>query len=180
MDNSQKHTQNNKNAPQLEESKLEALIVSLDDLVFEIDKNCIFRNAWASDESRFFVPKSYFIGKKIVDAIPGPLGKSLAESVENVLQYKNTKEIEYKSPFDNRYYIARVNIFKSSSGEERISVLIRDVTHRKQFELELLQAKNEAERALKIKSDFLSAISHNPHTDECDFGAYEYHTRTPA
>jgi len=156
--------QKNKNAIPTDESKLEALIVSLDDLVFEIDKNGIFRDAWASDESRFFVPKSYFIGKNISDAIPGPLGKSLAESVENVLQYKNTKEIEYKSPIDNRYYIARVNIFKSSSGEERISVLIRDVTHRKQFELELLQAKNEAERALKIKSDFLSAISHEIRT----------------
>lgn len=165
MDDSKKHTnqQNNIHNTQ-EESKLEALLVSLDDLVFEIDTNCVFINAWASDESRFFVPKNIFIGKKVVDAIPGPLGKNLAESVEDVIKYKNTKEIEYKSPIDNRYYMARVNIFKRSSGEERISVLIRDVTHRKQFEIELLQAKNEAERALKIKSDFLSAISHEIRT----------------
>lgn len=165
MDESSKPiNQQNTTSNQHEESKLEALIVSLDDLVFEIDKTGTFLNAWASDESRFFVPKSFFIGKHIIEAIPGELGKNLAESVEDVLRYKKTKEIEYRSPIDHRYYIARVNIFNSSSGEERISVLIRDVTHRKQFELELLQAKNEAERALKIKSDFLSAISHEIRT----------------
>jgi len=166
MDDSPKNTnqQNSTKTAQQEEAKLEALIVSLDDLVFEIDKTLTFINAWTSDESRFFVPKSFFIGKKVTEALPGELGFNLADSVESVLKYKNTKEIEYKSPIDNRYYIARINIFKSSTGEERVSVLIRDITNRKQFELELLQAKNEAERALKIKSNFLSAISHEIRT----------------
>ena len=145
-------------------SKLEALIASLDDLIFEIDDNGVFINGWCSDERRFFVPKEDFLNKKIVDAIPGQLGKNLSETVQDVLKYKTTKEIEYLSPIDNRYYIARVNPFMTATGKYRISVLIRDITERKQAELDLIKAKNEAERALKIKADFLSAISHEIRT----------------
>jgi len=147
-----------------EESKLEALIVSLDDLVFEIDSKGIFLNAWASDESRFFVPKSVFLGQKITSVIPGELGTRLFDSFQEVLTSKKHKETEYLSPVDNKYYLARINFVKCNTGSDRVSVLIRDITERKNFEIQLLEAKNQAEQALKIKSDFLSAISHEIRT----------------
>src|SRR5690606_39578587 len=40
----------------------------IEDIIFEIDGNQVFKNVWISDESLLFMPKEHFLGKTIADA----------------------------------------------------------------------------------------------------------------
>jgi len=55
-------------------------------------------------------------------------------------------------------------LIKNSSGELNIFSMIQDITNRKIFETELINAKNTAEKANMAKSDFLSSMSHELRT----------------
>ena len=54
------------------------------------------------------------------------------------------------------------------NDERFFSCIVRDITERKETERELIETKNEAERANKAKSDFMSRMSHEQ-TRKCNF-----------
>lgn len=146
---------------------LQALITSLEDIVFEIDGNQVFRKVWVYDESILFIPKEEFLGKKIGDVM-GPLAEMFSDIVGEVIRTGETREIVYKHMDDtvDQWFRASIRpVIRAIDPADQILVLsIQDITQKKKDELDLIKAKNMAEDASKAKSDFLSIMSHEIRT----------------
>lgn len=146
---------------------LQALITSLEDIVFEIDGNHIFKNVWVHDDRILFMPRDAFLGKSIREVM-GPQAGMFSEVVEEVIRTGKARDVVYKHLDERVDQWFRANIrpvIKSPDPANYILVLsIQDITKAKQDELELIRAKNMAEDAAKAKSDFLSIMSHEIRT----------------
>ncbi len=60
-------------------------------------------------------------------------------------------------------------VHDESGNVQWLDGFLMDITPRKEMEVQLLQAKENAEFAAKTKSAFLANMSHNPYTDECNY-----------
>src|ERR1700743_2853905 len=74
---------------------LQSLITSLEDIVFEIDGNHVFKNVWVQDESMLFMPKKAFLGKKVGDVM-GPMAALFTGALNEVMETGETREIVYQ------------------------------------------------------------------------------------
>ncbi len=73
----------------------------------------------------------------------------------------------YNKKKDGSFYWAQVSIASISSGNRKISHYIgiqEDITDRKLMEMELIKAKEQAEKANQAKSTFLASMSHELRT----------------
>lgn len=160
---------------------LQSLITSLEDLVFEIDGNHMFKNVWTSDDSLLFMPRAAFLGKTITEVM-GEQSAIFTEPVDRAIETGEGQEVVYKhlNPSLNEWFKARIKpVQKSQQPQDYILVLsIQNVTQtvladialeetRRQLEIKniaLTEARNLAEKASKTKSDFLSVMSHEIRT----------------
>lgn len=160
---------------------LQSLITSLEDIVFEIDGNHIFKNVWVSDESMLFMPKEAFLGKTIAEVM-GPQSNIFTGPVNEAIRTGLVQEVVYQhiNAEINEWFKARIKpVVKSFDPEQFILVLsIQDITSQKLADLALAEAKDQlelsnaalrkaiqiAEKTSKTKSDFLSVMSHEIRT----------------
>lgn len=131
---------------ELDNSEFNALITALDDIVFELDDKGVIIQAWAADESKFFIPREKFMGKKVTELFDSPLKEQLETGINEVLNNKMAYSLEYKSPFEEKYFVATLSYLKHSTKKAvRISARISEVTDKKRTEIRT----GEIEHALK-------------------------------
>ena len=132
---------------------LQSLITSLEDIVFEIDANQVFKNVWVSDESTLFMPKEQFLGKKVADVM-GPNSEIFTNPINEVVRSGNPREFVYPHPNSSvkQWFKAKIkSVVKSPDPEKNILVLsVQNVTEQKMAELALQDTKDRLEFAVQL------------------------------
>src|SRR5690606_4395464 len=142
--------------------RIDAIMRLIEDIIFEIDGNQVFKNVWISDESLLFMPKEHFLGKTIADAFGIELAPLFTKPVARAIRTGKKTIAKYPhidAAIEKWYRLQVVPIDLGGKPENRrLVIAIREITEEVQRErmLEETQAKIERSNELLNISQELS------------------------
>jgi PAS domain S-box-containing protein/putative nucleotidyltransferase with HDIG domain len=144
------------------EQQMQALLISLDDVVFEFDEDGTYTNIWAADEDLLVMPKAEMLGKKVLEVMGDEEGRLVLSAIRRIMAGGSPESIEYQLDVisGRRWFMARISPILDHVGVPRsVSVLVRDITERREIEeqvrvqLQRMRALNEIDRAISSSLD---------------------------
>ncbi|MCD5322401.1 MULTISPECIES: hybrid sensor histidine kinase/response regulator [Pontibacillus] len=149
------------------EGDLRALVMSIDDVVMQLDRDGTYLNVWTNDEGKLSKPRNELLKMTISQVFSEEESRVFMETIESVSETGKAENIEYviDTLSGKRWFQGRIAPIIDATGDYQQFVLTaRDITPLKEMEKSLRDAKEEAERASQAKSDFLSSMSHELRT----------------
>jgi diguanylate cyclase (GGDEF)-like protein/PAS domain S-box-containing protein len=129
-------------------ARLQALLSSLDDLVFELDENGTYLGIWTGDDALLALPRSEMLGRTLREAIGDETGLRLTRVIGQVLETGRSETCEYclEVPAGTRWFQGRLAPIAAPQGlPGRVCLLVRDITVQKLAE----EARDRAEAQLR-------------------------------
>lgn len=149
---------------ELEKSRADllAILTSLEDLVFEINEQLIVENVWSADDSILLLPREDVLGKSINDFLDFKDLPLFLSKIQNVLEFGIPDNIEYPGTINGttKWFNAKMSLIKNFRKQKRISLLIQDISERKESEIEIKRALEKEKQLNELKSRFVSMTSH--------------------
>lgn len=116
------------------EEKNKAIIKAIPDLLFVVNNEGYFIDCVANDESLLLMPRENFIGKSLWEVLPKEISKVAYEKIKLVLKHGGLESFEYKFKISNKELYFELRMVKNN--EKEILAISRDITFKKQSELE--------------------------------------------
>ncbi len=118
---------------------LHAVLTSIDDLVFFIDKNGIFNHYFKGSQQLgdLHVKSEAFIGKHFKDVFPTNVANSIQSTIDKINASGKSQEFDYSLKLNdmNQWFNAKLSPLKDESGGvQGITAVVRDITERKRME----------------------------------------------
>ncbi len=131
------------NALAVSEAELRALFASMRDIVLVIDREGIYREIAPTNPAAWLIPPQELLGKRLQDVFPAEQSEVLYGAVQQVLDTKQTMQIEYELIIGNQSVWYHASI--SPASVDSTLWVARDITDRKRAE-EALRKKDEHHR----------------------------------
>jgi PAS domain S-box-containing protein len=146
----------------LEQSELrnQAILSAIPDLLLRVrsDGSCLDFIPPLIDQAGAFLP----VVKNLAEVLPPDL---LELQLQKIAQALATGELQvWEHQINKNAQICYEEIRVFPCGIDECLVIVRDVSARKQIELDLIAARTTAEAATKAKSEFLASMSHEIRT----------------
>ena len=106
--------------PTENESRLEALIGSIDEIVFELARDGTFLNIWTTNDELLYRPRHELKGKRVSDVIGEDFFRPFSLIFDRVLITGRGEELEYSLdvPAGKRWFLARMNRVPSADKDK--------------------------------------------------------------
>jgi two-component system, sensor histidine kinase and response regulator len=132
--------------------ELNALLNSLNDIIFECNEDKVCLNAWFNNINSYVVDIRTFIGKTPNDVLGVKRAAKINNALDYVIKYRKPTSIEFPSMFGtDRFFLAKLSPVFDSHGNylSRISASVSDISEQKKYadalkqnELLLLEAQH--------------------------------------
>ena len=126
------------------EAHLNALVSSLDDIVFEIDDDGRFLNVWAKNDDDLFFPRTKILGRSFREVFGDEFGKILDDIRIRVVTSQNPESYDYKSiaPGSDRWFSAKyAMIYENGKPTKRLTIRVEDITSKKAAETKMIKSE---------------------------------------
>jgi PAS domain S-box-containing protein len=152
-------------AMQQSEEKFRGIFINLQDIYVRTDRtgkitmmspSVLKRTGYTVEEALNTNVTDYFVDKKLIHSALVRLRRD--KSLRNFEAELRIKDGTI------RQFMFNMLLLKDEDGEPIFAALARDITELKRNEAELVKAKEEAERSLKVKERFLANMSHEIRT----------------
>ncbi|MBN1199855.1 MAG: PAS domain-containing sensor histidine kinase [Bacteroidales bacterium] len=141
------------------ETKARALLNAIPDLMFRISSAGIITDYHAPDPSELFLPPEKFLGKRIEEMMPTNVVSAYYQAILDLTGLAKSKIFEYTMHMPDgseRAYEAMV----ASTGIGDYLIIVRNITIRKEAELEISRMLSKQRELIQLKSQFISLVSH--------------------
>ncbi|WP_347069260.1 PAS domain S-box protein [Flavobacterium sp. WV_118_3] len=119
-------------------NQLDALLASIDDMIFEVSATGVILNCWTNDKDQLFYEPSLFLGKNLETLFPGELGCSFVALIKDSLSQNKSLSMDYQSPVQtNSGLWYRMQARPIYSSKSKVAVIITDITNRMKIEEEV-------------------------------------------
>jgi PAS domain S-box-containing protein len=137
-----------------------AILSAIPDLLLRVrrDGSCVEFIPPLIDQAGTFLP----VIKHLAEVLPPDLLELQLQRIEQALVTGELQVWEHQINKNDQICHEEIRVFPC--GIDECLVIVRDVSARKQIELELIAAKIAAEAATKAKSEFLASMSHEIRT----------------
>lgn len=148
------------------EARLQALLCSLDDLVFELDQDGVYLGAWTARDELLVAPRDELLGRSVRQALGDELGGTMILAIRRALSAATSEIMEYALdvPSGRRWFQARITPICAPHEPRTVCLLVRDVTDTRLAE----QARDKAEELLRHAAthDALTGLLNRSQFDE--------------
>lgn len=129
------------------ETELRALFASMNDAVLVIDRDGVYRQIAPTNPSLLYKPPDELLGRTLQDVFPEEQAKVFIGIIRQVVKTQQTAHIEYPLTIHEREIWFETSI--SPMDVESTLWVARDITDRKQAEMEITRLLGESQRRLK-------------------------------
>jgi PAS domain S-box-containing protein len=122
------------------ESRLRALVGSIDEVLFEFDRDGTCLGIWTVNEALLVAPRERMLGRRVVELVGDRWGVPLQEAIARVIDTGRAETVEYDVdlPDGTHWALARIAPIPGPDGRPHTaSFLARDITSRVRAEQEL-------------------------------------------
>ncbi|WP_297417573.1 ATP-binding protein [Clostridium sp.] len=146
------------------ETDLKALINSIKDIILEVDVNGYITNLWSRAHNDLYKVYEQGFFNSISDLLDKETSEMAINKIHHVIQSKETDSMEFNLESNSGLIWLQAFISPRLNDSNKVVISARDVTNQKKLARSLILAKEEAEKASKAKSEFLSSMSHELRT----------------